>query len=66
MNRAELRAEIARKEISKTHLADALGLSLTSLSLKLKGDREFKESEILKLIDVLSLTADDVNRIFLS
>ena len=66
MNRTELKAEIARKEISKTRLAEALGLSLTSFSLKLKGDREFKESEIQKLISVLELTAADVNRIFLN
>ncbi len=66
MDRAELRAEIARKNLSKTSIAEALGLSLTSLGLKLKGDREFKESEIRKLIDILGLTAEDVNRIFLS
>ena len=66
MNRAELRAEIARKEISRTSLAEALGISMTSLVMKLKGEREFKESEIQKLIEVLGLTAVDVNRIFLS
>lgn len=66
MNRSELRAEIARKGVSKTSLAEALGISLTSLSMKLKGEREFKESEIQKLVTALSLTAKDVNRIFLS
>lgn len=65
MNRAELRAAIARKGISKTDLAQALDISSTSLQLKLKGEREFKESEIQKLINVLGLTADDVNLIFL-
>ena len=64
MNRAELRAAIARKGISKTDLAQALDISSTSLQLKLKGEREFKESEIQKLINVLGLTADDVNLIF--
>ena len=65
MNRAELRAAIARIGISKTVLAQALGISSTSLQLKLKGEREFKESEIQKLINILGLTADDVNLIFL-
>ncbi len=65
MNRAELKAAIARKGISKTDLAQALDISSTSLQLKLKGEREFKESEIQKLINVLGLTADDVNLIFL-
>jgi predicted transcriptional regulator len=65
MNRSELRAEIARKNISKSQLAKSLDLSPASLYLKLKGEREFKESEIQKLIAVLELTANDVNRIFL-
>ncbi len=65
MNRSELRAEIARKNISKSQLAKSLGLSPASLYLKLKGEREFKESEIQKLVVVLGLTATDVNRIFL-
>jgi len=66
MDRSELRAEIARKNISKTVLAEALKLSRASFCSKLKGEREFKESEIRKLVDVLGLTATDVNRIFLS
>lgn len=66
MNREELRAEIARKNITRRSIAQALGISETSLNLKMKHYREFKESEIRKLIDVLSLTPDDVSRIFLS
>lgn len=66
MSRAELRAEIARKDIRKASLAKALGLSQASFYQKLKGEREFKESEIQKLVTALGLTAADVNRIFLS
>lgn len=66
MNRDELRAEIAKKNVTKTKIAEALGISRTGLSLKLSGKHEFKESEIKRLVDVLSLTPDDVNRIFLT
>ena len=66
MNREELRAEIARKNISKRAIAEALGISETSLFMKMRCDREFKESEIKKLVEVLSLTPEDVSRIFLA
>ena len=66
MNREELRAEIARKQITKRTIAKALEISETSLALKMRGVREFKESEIRGLIWVLDLTPDDVTRIFLS
>ena len=66
MNRSELRAEIARKDISKRAIAEALEISETSLFLKMRGDREFKETEIRKLVEVLALTPEDVQRIFLS
>ena len=66
MNRAELRAAIARKNVQKGDLAKALGISRNSLVNKLKGTTEFKESEIQKLIAVLGLTAKEVNHIFLS
>lgn len=66
MNRDELRAEISRKNITRKRIAEALGISPTGLSLKLKGCNEFKESEIKTLVSVLELTPDDVNRIFLA
>ena len=64
MNRAELRAAIARKGISKTALAEALGISRTALGQKLTGVREFKESEIKALVKVLGLSAGDVDTLF--
>ena len=66
MNREELRAEIARKQITKRAIAEALGISEAALFLKLRGDREFKENEIRNLVDVLGMTPEDVQRIFLS
>lgn len=65
MNREELRAEIARKEVSKADIAKALGITPTALWLKMKGEREFKETEIKALARLLNLTPEDVDRIFL-
>lgn len=65
MDREELRAEIARKNVSKGRLAKELGISSGSLWLKMTGQREFKETEIRTMARVLNLTAEDVNRIFL-
>jgi len=65
MNRDELRAAIAKRNITKTALAEALGLSYTALYYKMTGQNEFKESEIRTLARVLNFTADDINHIFL-
>lgn len=66
MNRDELRAAIAKKNITRKEIADALGISNTGLSLKMSGRHQFKEGEIRILVSILGLTPDDVNRIFLS
>ena len=65
MNRAELRAAIARKGLLMKDISEALGVSPTTLYYKLTGRTEFKESEIRTLVKVLTLTPDEVNLIFL-
>ncbi len=64
MDRAELRAEIARKRVSKRELAAAIGISEMALYNKLEGKSEFKESQIKILSEILSLSVEDVDRIF--
>lgn len=66
MNRAELRAEFARQGISNRAIAAELNISEQAFYNKMSGASEFKESEIKKLIQILGLTAADVDRIFLS
>lgn len=66
MNREELRAAIARKNITKTDLAEALGITRVALQNKMSGSSEFKESEIKTLVRVLGLTAEEFNHIFLA
>lgn len=66
MNRNELRAEIARKGKSNKAIIRALNISEQAFYNKMSGNSEFKESEIKKLIEILELTVEDVNRIFLT
>ncbi len=66
MNRSELRAEFARQGISNRLIASELNISEQAFYNKMSGVSEFKESEIKKLIQILGLTAADVDRIFLS
>lgn len=66
MNRTELRAEIARKEITNRTISRELGISEQAFYNKMNGTSEFKESEIKGIVRVLGLTAADVDRIFLS
>ena len=65
MNRLELRVEITRKELSNRFIAQELGISEQAFYTKMNGSREFKESEIKKLIQLLDLSPDRVNEIFL-
>lgn len=64
MNRAELRAEIARKQLTYRAIAAELQISETAFYNKLMERSEFKESEIRKLIELLEMSAETVNRIF--
>lgn len=66
MNRSELRAEFARQGISNRTIASELNISEQAFYNKMSGTSEFKESEIKKLIQILGLSASDVDRLFLS
>lgn len=66
MNFAEFRAAVARANVANKTLAAHLGLSEQALYNKISGKTEFKNSEIVKLADILNLTMNDVNDIFFS
>ena len=54
------------KEFGDTQgeLAKILGISETTLSLKINGKAEFKQTEIRIIADRYSLTADDIKELF--
>lgn len=66
MNLAEFRAAVARANVANKTLAAHLGLSEQAFYNKMSGKTEFKNSEIVKLADILKLTMSDVNAIFFS
>lgn len=64
MNLGYLNYKIEEIKIPITTIAEKMGISRQSLYLKMKGNREFKISEIAKLCDILRLTNDEKNLIF--
>ena len=65
MNSPEFRAAVARSGRTNRELAKSLGLSETAFYNKVGGQTQFKNSEIKKLAELLSLSMASVNAIFL-
>lgn len=63
-NYSKLRGRIAEKYKQHAAFAKALGISTRSLSLKLTGKTEFRPSEIIKAIQLLELTNNDISAYF--
>lgn len=64
MNRAELRAAIARSGKTNAHLAEKLGITPESFSRKLHGRSQFRLSEVRTLKTELDLADEEVIRVF--
>ena len=64
INQAELRHKIDKSGKSITFLASKLNMTREGLYKKLKGQTEFKASEIMALRNELSLSAEEVDTIF--
>lgn len=64
MNYGELRAAIARANVTNRRVAAELELSDQAVYNKLNGLSEFKNSEIKRISSMLKLSMDDVNHIF--
>ena len=62
----EIKAELARKEMTQGELASAIGLSQSGLWKKMTGTTEFTLNEIRNIRDVLSLDNKQIVEIFLS
>lgn len=62
----EIKAELARKNMTQNDLAKAMGISPTSLWHKMTGVTEFTLAEIRCVRDALNLNDDKLIEIFLS
>lgn len=64
MNLEYLNDRISISRIPITALAEKLGVSRQTLYLKMRGERDFKTSEITKLCDILRLTSEEKQLVF--
>lgn len=64
MDLVELEKIIKDKGLKKYVVADQIGTNRTSFYLKMLGEREFSQSEIMMLKQVLSLSDDQFLKIF--
>ena len=63
-NKKLLRAKLILAEMTDGELAEKLGISRQSVSLKLNGRRPFNSNEISKIAHILQLTPEEVMQIF--
>ncbi len=64
MNLKYLNDRILLSRIPITAIAESMGLSRQTLYHKMKGEREFKVSEVLKICELLRLTSEEKTLIF--
>lgn len=64
MNMAELKAAMARKNISTPQLANLLKISKKTIYSRFSGETDFSLSEIRKIAVILELSNDDIMVIF--
>jgi transcriptional regulator with XRE-family HTH domain len=53
--RGEIRAELGRQDMSQGELAQRLGWSAEVMSKRLRGDTEFRGSELSKIAEILGV-----------
>lgn len=66
VNKNLLLSKIVLQGLTWLDLADKLGVYSSTLHAKLRGTRDFKSSEIKKIIELCNLTPDEVMAIFFS
>lgn len=64
MDYSKLKGRIVEKYETQSNFAEAIGLSERSLSLKLNGSVDWKQREILKAMDLLDISAEEIEQYF--
>lgn len=65
VNANELKAQLARKDITQYQLAEEIGLSWTGFWKKITGQNSFTVDEVRAIRDVLELEDEAIKEIFL-
>ncbi len=63
-NYNKLRGKIVEKTRTNKEFAERMNMSERTLSLKLNGERAWKQPEIVKAISLLGLTPEDIQPYF--
>lgn len=64
MNILDLKAEIARRDLTVPKLAELIGMDKKTLYSRINGETTFKQTEIVKISQILNLTEDMIMSIF--
>lgn len=64
MNIANLKAEIARKNLSVPQLAKLINMDKKTMYSRINGHTDFKQSEVALISKVLELNQDEIMSIF--
>ncbi len=64
MNINDLKAEIARKNLSIPKLADLINVDKKTLYSRINGEKSFKQEEISAIAKVLELSSEQIMFIF--
>ena len=64
INKLELKAVMVRYGDRQEDLADAIGISLSALNMRINGSIPFRQPEIEKIALRYNLSAEDIQRIF--
>lgn len=59
-----LKSILVRRGVTFEYVSEQMGLSKTSLSYKINNKRQFTATEIVKLSNILNLTANERDEIF--
>lgn len=65
VNTVELKVAMMRRGLSQKKAAEAMGICQAALNYKVNNKHQFKVSEITKLRDLLGLSPEQMNEIFL-
>ena len=64
MNIPDLKAEIARCELTLPKLAELIGIDKKTMYSRINGDTSFKQEEIVRISQTLKLSEDKIISIF--
>lgn len=63
-NYSKLKGRMREKDITQEDLAKAVGIGKTTLNLKMCNNVEFRQDEILGIVQTLDISPEDISQYF--